>query len=108
MKLIDIREKDGPYWAAYQAHRERERIIDDPAFVPSWFVARLARERVAAARVAVEQIAHPLGAELWEALRTVEHFLREVHDLDPVVEQVVAGLLGAQEIETERERRNFA
>lgn len=117
MHLIDVREQHGPYWAAYQAYRKRERVLDNPAFVPDWFVAKLARERVAAARVAMEQLgAEPMdvfGSEyqreltaVWAALRTVEQFIRETRTHDPSVAQVVAGLLGAQEIETERERRD--
>lgn len=116
MDLIDIRERTGPYWAAYQAYRRRERVIDDPDSVPEWFVARLARERVAAARVALEQLgrepmdvfqaqANPDMTRLHAALRTIEQFIRETNTLEPEAAQVVAGLLGAQEVETERERR---
>ncbi len=119
MRLIDIREPDGPYGAAYQATRARDGIIDNPDMVPDWFVARLARERVAAARVALEQLgAEPMDAfgssyqnelgAVHAALRTIEGFIRE-HGPDVLGarDQVVAGLLGAQEIATERENRDF-
>lgn len=115
MNLIDIRERLGPFWAAYQAERRRSRIIDNPDYVPEWFVAKLARERVAAARVALEQLKPPRPqkyngrevVEVWEALRTVEGFLRDGSNEFGQRDQVVAGLLGAQEIETERERRDY-
>lgn len=102
---------------------------------PEWFLAKLARERVAAARVALEQLGrdarshvarqfngefHPGGqwdgaaareagqfVELHAALRTIEQFIRQVNTLEPECALVVAGLLGAQEVETERERREF-
>lgn len=110
MHLSDIRGPEGPYWAAYQEERARSGILDNPAHVPDWFVAKLARERVAAARVGVERCVRPLGAEpgmdreVWEALKVVEAFIREGHTLEPAVAQVVAGLLGAQEVETRRDR----
>lgn len=116
MSLMDLRERLGPYWAAYQAFRRRERVFDDPDYVPEWFLARLARERVAAARVALEQLGrepmdvfqalgNPDMTRLHAALRTIEQFIRETNTLEPECAQVVAGLLGAQEVETARERR---
>jgi hypothetical protein len=136
VNLADIREPSGPYWAAYQDTRARDHILDNPASVPHWFLAKLARERVAAARVALEQAGrdgrtqagrqldgafHRDGqwdgraaaeagrcVELHAALRTVEDYLRSTITLEPESEQIVAALLGAQEIETARERAEAA
>lgn len=109
MHLQDLCERLGPYWAAFQAYRRRERVFEDPDYVRPWFLVGLLRDRVAAARVGVEKIARPNDAEaesLFHALRLIEDRLRTHGALDLVTEQLVAGLLGAQEIETERERRD--
>jgi hypothetical protein len=127
MNLIDLRGPDGPYWAAYQEERHREGILDDPDYVPEWFLAKLARNRVAEARVVLEQLgrtgrdnlarffdgeypdraARANGqrlAELHAALHNVEDVLRTHSTLEPEIAGVVAALLGGAEEETARER----
>lgn len=125
MKLSDLREPDGPFWGAYQEERRRERIIDNPDFVPPWFLIKLGRERLAAARVSLEQLGsdarsnlvrtlngyrvsedHHELAKVHAALRVLEEFVGHGLDTSGAREQVLAGLLGAQEVETARELRD--
>lgn len=56
------------------------------------------------ARAATSARDHHL-ATVHAALRTIEQFIQATPTLEPECAQVVAGLLGAQEIETERGRR---
>lgn len=108
MNLLDIRERTGPYWAAYQAYRRENGVIEDPDYVPDWFVVKLARDRVLAARVGIELSARPNDEhahEVWKALGVVADALSTGNPLEPWMQQLVAGLLGAQEIETAQEKR---
>jgi hypothetical protein len=112
MNLLDLREPNGPFWVAYQEERARERIVDNPGFVPDWFLIRMMKRRLAAARIALEQVSTKEPTpyyemkRAWEALNTLESFLDYGSQVDPLGarQQVLAGLLGAQEIETARER----
>lgn len=110
LHLSDLADPTGPYWVAYQATRARDGILDNPATVPPWFLAKTARERVAAARVEVERAAEARdenAAELYRALRVVEDHLSMSATSEPTIAAAVAGLLGAQEVATERERAEF-
>lgn len=104
LHLIDLRGPEGPYWAAYQDYREKNGVYDNPDHVPDWFMARVARQRVAAARVELQNLTPPDGSqhqyfcEVFNALRTVEMFIRETNVFDPGCARVVAGLLGAGEL----------
>jgi hypothetical protein len=81
-------------------------------------------DRTAAARVALEQLgsdarsnlirtlngervedAYHEMAQVHHALRVIEDFICNGYDPSGAREQVLAGLLGAQEVETARERR---
>jgi hypothetical protein len=104
VNIMDIREPSGPYWEAYQATRARDHIFDNPAFTPTWFLEKLAHGRIAAARVELEKLGARNSEEAWRALRILEKFLRGGGNPDER-EAIVAGLLGAEEIEIERERR---
>lgn len=111
MNLLDVREPDGPYWAAYQEERAREGIVDNPDFVPEWFLIKLMKDRLAAARVALEQVQGTREPtpyyemkRAWQAIKTLEEFIGSGSDPFGARQQVLAGLLGAQEIETARER----
>lgn len=106
MRIFDISEQDGPFWAAYQDYRRRNGVLDDPATVPYWFLEKQAVARVAAARCALERLGAPNAAEAWKALRRVENFLRGGGNLDER-EQIVLGILGAEEAETARELAEF-
>ena len=112
MNLIDLRGSGGPFWAAYQEERRRAGIIDNPDFVPEWFLRRVMRDRLAAAYVVLEQSRDSKSAfderkKAWDALRVLEAFVGG-YDPDGVREQVLAGLLGAQEVETARERQELS
>lgn len=104
MNITDINGSDGPFWALYQETRRRDNILDNPDSVPFWFLEKLARERLAAARVGLEQLGtrDHASQEAWAALRTLETSLGAGMDLDDR-EQIVLGILGAQEEETRRE-----
>lgn len=109
MNLLDVREPDGPYWAAYQAERAREGIVDNPDFVPEWFLIKLLKGRLAAARVALEQVDIDRSEfdetkKAWQTIKTLEEFIGSGADPFGARQQVLAGLLGAQEVETARER----
>jgi hypothetical protein len=104
--LIDLRGPEGPFWELYQEARKRDGIADNPDFVPGWFMARIARERVGAARVAVEQLDYESTTgwttehgEVWRALCVIERAIRQGTVLSPMIEQMVAGLLGAGELD---------
>lgn len=102
MDLSDVNQPDGPFWNAYQETRKRNRILDDPAEVPYWFLRDIAGERVAAARIAAQN-SLDVDEKVVLALRVVEDHLRFGSPVGK--EQVVAALLGAEEIETAREGR---
>jgi hypothetical protein len=87
MNLIDLRESDGPYWAAYQEERRREGIVDNPDFVPEWFLIKLMQKRFAAARVVLEQMARKAPPALLDKDEKfsdgyLEHFRKVTHAHD--------------------------
>jgi hypothetical protein len=107
MHLIDLREPDGPYGAACQAARQRAEVTVSSDIVPPWFLVRILTKRLAAARTGLEASARhddDYAKQVYEALKTVEDFIRNGTVFEPTVEQVVAGLLGAQECEEEHAR----
>lgn len=113
LRLIDLREPDGPYWAAYQHRRHRDHIIDNPDYVPEWFLFDTLSRRFAAGRVEIEHLM-PLAhqdrddpeslSRVRAALYTLENFMRSGSNRVGQREAVTAAMLGAQEIEEERER----
>lgn len=111
MKLDDVREMTGPYGPAYQAERKRSHIIDDPAEVPVWFLSERMRARLHAAEIALEARPaatarlHSQQHKVWLALRTIRTFLHSGDNEAGQRDIVLAGLLGATEVEIERERR---
>lgn len=116
LHMLDVGEQDGPYWRAYQAERARSRITDNPDYVPDWFLIKLMRERLQAARIELEQLSGAGADPMFERMRTIWEALGELVDFidygaasDPIGarEHVLAALLGAQEIETTRERVQY-
>lgn len=119
LHLSDLRQyRSGPFWAEYQAERRRAGIVEDPDYVPEWFLYRTVMRRFAAARGAIEQLGPkavtgfrgdlaPL-ANLRVALVALERFMRDgANDLGQR-ELLTAAMLGAAEVEEERERRQCA
>lgn len=115
--LMDVREMTGPYGAAYQARRERDGIFDDPDYVPEWFVSELMRSRLHDTEIELAKLRPPNSsaaeasvemATVWDALRTLRAFLEHGNNEVGQREIVLAGLLGAMEVVSERERREYA
>lgn len=109
LKLSDVCEKTGAYWEGYQRRRRRDKIVHDPDTVPSWYVIELAGERVSEARIALERhgLLSTWSREVHLALWKVEKFLRFRYSDHADREMVVAGLLGAAEVEEDRVRREL-
>lgn len=119
LRISDINERTGPYWDAYQDERAREGILDNPDYVPEWFLFRMAMRRFAAARCAVEALLDTLNREVFNldneqdralvdaraALHTLENFMRFGSNRIGQRELVTAAMLGAEEIQAEQERR---
>lgn len=102
MNLDDIAGPAGPYWEPYEDYRDRNNLYDFPDTVPFWFLLRIAHDRVAAARVALEKV----GAEgvwtAWRGLKEVEEQLQGAMHT-PQREAIVLGILGGEELEAARE-----
>lgn len=99
MNLIDINGSDGPFWALYQAERVRWRIIDNPDYVPFWFLEKLAKERVSAARCALEKFGSTQSVKAGSALWDLERQFGAGLPLEDR-EQLVLGILGADEVDS--------
>lgn len=108
MSFTHINGREGPYWAAYQEYRRINEVTADPAYVPEWFMVGLMRDRLSAARVAIEQL-DPLDKEadsskIIDALKVLGLYLSEGANQVGQREALLLGLLGAQEAEIAEER----
>jgi hypothetical protein len=97
VNITDINVKDGPYWAAYQEKRRKDGIFENPDYVPTWFLIRLAHARISAARTTLEQLGERqgVGVALWKLERLFADASLDVR------EQVALAILGADEVPEE-------
>lgn len=98
MNLTDINEPGTKAWGLYQDYRRENMVVDDPDSVPFWFLEKLARARMDAIRVGLVA----LGADP-ETLRPIDKLLYGLSGgftLDER-EQIVLGILGADESSSE-------
>ncbi|MFA7264750.1 MAG: hypothetical protein WC054_00290 [Candidatus Nanopelagicales bacterium] len=93
--IEELRDRDD-FWALYQDFRTRNKVAESPSRVPVWYLTQLARTRVATARVDLERVGSPNGEAAFNALRTLEDFLRGSGN-DAEVQVIVSALLGAGE-----------